>query len=242
MKRRFLIVNADDFGQSPAVNRGIIEAHRKGIVTSTSLMVRHKAAPDAVALSRDYQNLSIGLHFDLGEWRLHNADWIPVYQVLQMDDVRAVAEEAERQLTAFRQLVGHHPTHIDSHQHVHLREPVRSILVDYAAELGVPLRRCNPEITFCGDFYGQDSDGSPLPDQISAETLIGILANLLPGITELSCHPALGNDLDTMYSAARASELKVLCQPPIWDAITRENITLCSFHDIAAAKRCFLTE
>jgi len=38
--RRYLIVNADDFGQSPGVNRGIIQAHEHGIVTSASLMVR----------------------------------------------------------------------------------------------------------------------------------------------------------------------------------------------------------
>ena len=41
---RHLIVNADDFGQSAGINRGIIEAHEHGIVTSTSLMVRWPAA------------------------------------------------------------------------------------------------------------------------------------------------------------------------------------------------------
>jgi len=41
---RFLIVNADDFGQSPGINRGIIKAHADGIVTSVSLMVRWPAS------------------------------------------------------------------------------------------------------------------------------------------------------------------------------------------------------
>lgn len=49
---RFLIVNADDFGQSPGVNRGIIEAHEHGIVTSASLMVRWPAATEAAAYGR----------------------------------------------------------------------------------------------------------------------------------------------------------------------------------------------
>ncbi|MBI3874558.1 MAG: ChbG/HpnK family deacetylase [Verrucomicrobia bacterium] len=46
--KRFLIVNADDFGLSAGVNRGIIEAHERGIVTSASLMVCQPAAADAV--------------------------------------------------------------------------------------------------------------------------------------------------------------------------------------------------
>ena len=66
--QRFLIVNADDFGQSSGVNRGIIQAHCTGIVTSTSLMVRWPAATEASALSLKYPDLNIGLHLDLGEW------------------------------------------------------------------------------------------------------------------------------------------------------------------------------
>ena len=47
--RRYLIVNADDLGRSPGVNRGVIEAHAGGIVTSASLMVRWPAAAEAAA-------------------------------------------------------------------------------------------------------------------------------------------------------------------------------------------------
>ena len=65
--RRVLIVNADDFGQSPSVNRGIVQAHRTGIVTSASLMVRQKATAEAIELSRACPALSLGLHLDLGE-------------------------------------------------------------------------------------------------------------------------------------------------------------------------------
>ena len=42
-----LIVNADDFGQSPGINKGIIKAREKGIVTSASLLVRYPAAVEA---------------------------------------------------------------------------------------------------------------------------------------------------------------------------------------------------
>ncbi len=70
MSRRRLIVNADDFGQHACVNDGIIAAHEHGIVTSASLMVHGSAAQDAAAYARGRPALDLGLHVDLGEWRL----------------------------------------------------------------------------------------------------------------------------------------------------------------------------
>ena len=66
--KRFLIVNADDFGLSAGVNQGIIEAHERGVVTSASLMVRWPAAVAAAAYARSHPQLAVGLHVDLGEW------------------------------------------------------------------------------------------------------------------------------------------------------------------------------
>lgn len=228
---RLLIVVADDFGQSAGVNRGVVHAHRKGIVTGTSLMVRHEAAGEAVEMSRTCPYLSLGLHLDFGEWRLSDGEWVPVYEV-PLGEPEAVRREVDRQLAAFRRLVGRNPTHIDSHQHVHLREPVRSIVETCAHELSVPVRRCDPRIGYCGDFYGQDADGSPIPGRISVDGLVGILEALPPGVTELCCHPATGGDLETMYSAERVQELEVLCDPRIREAIERLGIKLCSFEEI----------
>src|SRR5262245_19549640 len=132
--RRFLIVNADDFGQSPGVTRGIIRAHEEGLVTSASLMVRGSAAAQAGVYARQRPALSVGLHYDLGEWAYRGSGWVPVYEVVALEDAEAVRQEAARQLAAFRRLLGRDPTHLDSHQHVHRREPVRHILVELAAE------------------------------------------------------------------------------------------------------------
>ena len=63
---RFLIINADDFGYSYSINKGVIEAIENGIVTSTSIMVDAIAADEAKDLTK-YPNLSIGLHFELKE-------------------------------------------------------------------------------------------------------------------------------------------------------------------------------
>ena len=61
MSERYLIVNADDFGQSEGINRGIITAHEKGIVTSASLMVRWDAARQAAKYAGSNRALGIGL-------------------------------------------------------------------------------------------------------------------------------------------------------------------------------------
>jgi predicted glycoside hydrolase/deacetylase ChbG (UPF0249 family) len=229
--RRILIVNADDFGQSPGVNRGIVDAHRNGIVTSASLMVRHAAAGEAIALSRSCPALSVGLHIDLGEWRLCDGEWIAVYNVVPFNDRPAVEEEVMRQLAAFRRIAGRDPTHIDSHQHVHLREPLRGIATALAREVAVPLRRAS-DIRYCGDFYGQDADGSPRPERIGAAALLELVEGLPAGITELCCHPAAHNDLDSMYGVERVRELEALCDSRMRDAIVRNGIALCSFREV----------
>ncbi|OGP73016.1 MAG: hypothetical protein A2W09_07435 [Deltaproteobacteria bacterium RBG_16_50_11] len=231
--KRYLIVNADDFGLSRGVNRGIVKAYENGIVTSASLMVRSSAASEAAAYGRKNPGLCLGLHFDLGEWVYRDGHWVPLYEVVPIKDNRAVEVEAYRQLDAFRRILGQDPTHMDSHQHIHLREPVNSIIFEIALKVGVPLRHRSEEICYRGDFYGQTDDGKPNSAGIDADRLLQILENLTPGITELSCHPAEGDDIITMYRKEREIELVTLCNPRIRSAIKNINIELCSFKDIA---------
>lgn len=230
---RHLIVNADDFGQSLGVNAGIIEAHERGIVTSASLMVRWPGAAEAAAYGRNHSGLSLGLHFDFGEWRCCNGSWTNVYEVVSLEDASAIAREASRQYVTFRSLVGKDPTHLDSHQHVHCRRPLTSVFTDFAERLGVPLRSYSSQVRYCGAFYGQTEDGQSLPDSISVEALIKMLADLLPGFTELSCHPGYAEGLDTMYRRERAEETKTLCDPRLRAFITDMSIELCSFQRVA---------
>ena len=236
MMMRCLIVNADDFGQSPGVNQGIIRAHEHGILTSASLMVRWPAAAEAARYADQHRRLSLGLHLDLGEWVYRDGDWRPRYHVAPLDDAAAVRDEMVRQLAAFRDLAGRDPSHLDSHQHVHLREPVRAVAMEMARTLGVPLRECGAEVRHCGRFYGQTAEGAPYPEGISVEALIRIMAELQPGFTELGCHPGEGQDLDTMYVRERAEELKVLCDPSVRAALSNLGIALCSFADTRGAR------
>lgn len=223
---RLLVVNADDLGLSEAVNEGILHAHEHGIVTSASLMVRGAAAGEA-ARAAERAGLGLGLHVDLAEWVCEDGEWHVSYEVVDTDDADAVAAELERQLDAFRELTGREPTHLDSHQHVHRSEPVRSIMGARARELRVPLRH-HGYVRYCGAFYGQGSGGSPNLDAITPAALGRLLGELPGGATELCCHPATAGD-GLAYGAERVRELEALCDPSVRAAVDRAGIRLCGF-------------
>jgi predicted glycoside hydrolase/deacetylase ChbG (UPF0249 family) len=226
---RAAIVNADDFGQSAGINRGIVEAHERGIVTSASLMVRWPAASAAATYARAHPRLSVGLHVDLGESIYRDGEWITLYERVDRLDARAVEAEIRAQLALCRELLGRDPTHLDSHQHVHIEEPVRSILDDLAKELGVPLRHRSSRLRHDGRFYGQTNKGAPLTESISPAYLVEILRGLPEGVTEVACHPGCADDLVTMYREERRIELDALCDPDVRRVVGEEGIELISF-------------
>ena len=231
MMPRYLIVNADDFGLSDGVNRGIIHGHECGIVTSASVMVHGQAVSMAAAYGRAHPEFSIGLHVDLSEWTYTDHRWIRLYERVQLEDRHVVAEEVSRQLSLFHRLLHKDPTHLDSHQHVHRHAIVQSILFQIAQDLNIPLRQ-HCTVHYCGAFYGQTGEGVPFPDAITREGFCRILKTLPSGISEMSCHPGEGSDLKTMYSTERARELQVLCDPSVREAIHAEGIQLRSFSNI----------
>jgi len=224
---RFLVVNADDLGLSAAVNAGIAAAHQRGIVTSASLMVRQGAVSEAAAYAAAHPALAVGLHIDLGQWDYVNGEWMAAYQRCDGEDPVAVEAECRAQLQLFRALIGRDPTHLDSHQHTHMSEPVATVAARIAAELAVPLRARG--IRYEGGFYGQSGKGEPVPEAIAVESLVRILASLPPGWTELGCHPGLGMGEESSYGQERETELQTLCDPRVREQIAAEGIALCSF-------------
>jgi chitin disaccharide deacetylase len=224
---RILVVNADDLGMSAAVNAGIAEAHERGIVTSASLMVRQGEAAAAAEYARTHPRLAVGLHLDLGQWDYVNGEWMVAYERCAPDDAVAVEAECRAQLELFRGLLDRDPTHLDSHQHMHMSEPVASVASRLAAELGVPLRARG--VRYEGGFYGQSGKGEPVPEAIAPESLIALLASLPPGPTELGCHPGLGMGGESSYGREREEEVKALCDPRVRAAIERARIQLRSF-------------
>jgi chitin disaccharide deacetylase len=231
--RRRLIVNADDFGLSAGVNRGVAQAHERGILTSASMMVRAGHAPEAAAYARAHPDLSVGLHVDLGEWHYTGEVWVAAYEVVPADDEAAVGAEVAAQVERFRALTGREPTHLDAHQHAHQSEPARTIVLEHGRRLGVPVRSFTPGLRYEGAFYGQSGRGEPWPQGITVEALIALLRALPPGATELGCHPALDDDSGSSYSAERTIETATLCDPRVRDVLREEDIALRSYLDWA---------
>jgi chitin disaccharide deacetylase len=225
---RSLIVNADDFGLSAGVNAGIAAAHERGVVTSASLMVRRAAAASAAGYAAKHPDLAVGLHVDLGEWTFRDGQWVAIQEI-----TGPVEAEISAQMVEFRRLVGHDPTHLDSHQHVHHQEPVLSLLRSLAASLAVPLRAHSP-ISYVGDFYGQTGNGSPLHDAITFDALVHILRKLNPGITELACHPGCDEKGVSTYGIERAIETATLCDPRLRVVLDELDIRLASFATFAS--------
>ena len=235
--RRAVIVNADDFGQGAGINRGIIEAYERGIVTSASVMVRWPAASAAAAYARAHPRLSVGLHVDLGESIYRDGEWVALYERVDRQDGRAVEVEIRAQLALCRELLRRDPTHLDSHQHVHTEEPARSVLDGIARDLGVPLRHRSPCVRHDGGFYGQTRTGESFSDGITPAHLMDMLRRLPAGVTEVACHPGFADDLVTMYHAERQVELETLCDPGVRQALSDEGIELIGFADLAACRR-----
>src|SRR3989454_3680681 len=114
MSMKYLIVNADDFGASIGINRGVLDLHHRSMVTSTSLMINMPAASDAVDVAATAPELDIGLHVTLT-----NEDATPL---VDFNDADRCAAELQAQIERFEAALGRLPTHIDSHQNVH-RDP-----------------------------------------------------------------------------------------------------------------------
>ena len=221
--QRHLIFNADDFGASTGVNRGILECHTRGVLTSTSLMVTGRAVHEAVAMSRDHPELAIGLHWDV---------WGEDEREFDIEDPRAVRDEFRRQVDEFHHLLGRMPTHVDSHSHVHRKEHLMPLFRELVEPLGVPLRD-DSQVRFVGGFYAQWEWMVTNLEYVSVSFLQRMLREeVVEGWTEFSCHPGyLAPDYMAVYNAEREAEVRTLTDPRIRQTIEELGIRLVSYAD-----------
>jgi hopanoid biosynthesis associated protein HpnK len=140
--KRQLIVNADDFGFTRDVNQGIVEAHRHGILTATTLMANGGAFEDAVRLARENPTLDIGAHLVLVGGKSLAAPGKPlpasVPRLLAAIGARKIHlyDELAAQVRAI-QAAGISVSHLDTHKHTHLAPPVLEAVGRIAEEFGI---------------------------------------------------------------------------------------------------------
>jgi predicted glycoside hydrolase/deacetylase ChbG (UPF0249 family) len=225
--RKHVIFNADDFGYSGGINRGIVEAHERGVVTSATLMVDAPATEEAVALSQRHPALAIGLHVNF----TNEAE--ALFDLESHDECR---RELWRQYARFQQLLGVKPTHLDSHQHVHRHPMRRALFEELARQEGVPMRDSSP-VRFKGGFYAQWQYGVPEPEKVSLDALLRILANEIErGVYEMSCHPGYYDpSLRAVYHRERELELRTLTDPRLPRLVRELGIELLSYRELPRA-------
>jgi predicted glycoside hydrolase/deacetylase ChbG (UPF0249 family) len=227
---RRLIVNADDFGLTEGVSRGILRAHHLGLVTSTTVLASLPRQAELDAEASASRDLGLGLHLNLTWGRpVSPAETVPslvdaegrfgrdlaiLGERARPDDLR---REGEAQIEAFTRRFGRAPTHLDSHHHVHRLPRVMEAVVG--------VRRHSIATT---DHFVGEAEGEPY---WTAERLLNQLAILPVGLTELMCHPGLfDEDLAySRYGPQREVELAALCDAEARATVERLGIRLCHF-------------
>lgn len=255
----FLIVNADDFNLTEGVSRGILEAHRHGILTSTTAMVNLPGLTRSRDLARDAPHLGVGLHLNLtfgppvlppgrvpslveGDGRFAR-DRVRLGAASDPSEIRAEwAAQAER----FEAVFGRRPTHLDSHHHVHRHPRIFEVALNLAEGLGIPLRAFTPDMArrirerhlpavdqAVGDV-GADAYWTP-------ERLLATVGALGEGVTELMCHPGYADGALSIssYGAQREVELRALCDPRVKRALSAAGGRCIAYGELSAVlERC----
>jgi predicted glycoside hydrolase/deacetylase ChbG (UPF0249 family) len=224
-----LILNADDFGLTPGINRAIAELHVAGCLTSATLMATGPAFDDAVRIARHQPTLGIGCHIVL-------VDGTPVLPPETLPTLCPEPDEIQSEAAAqIRRIqeAGIYPTHLDTHKHAHIFTRVAKALYLAAQRTGVrairnpfeprhihshallkrrieiaalhllqpSYRRATAGILTTDGTLGIAATGS-----VTARTLRGILESLpADGTYELVCHPG-HNDADLEAVSTRLRE------------------------------------
>jgi predicted glycoside hydrolase/deacetylase ChbG (UPF0249 family) len=214
MTARRAIVVADDLGYDPAIDAGILEAHRDGVVTATSALLTGPFAERALAGAP--RSLAVGLHLDLPPGI----------------DARDAEREIRRQLRLFEEIRGAPPVHVDGHRHVHAEPAVLDALLRVVGPLRLRVRALDPAMRdriraagarACDEFLGD----AGLRPCWTAEHLAAAAGTLAPGTTELMLHPGhVPTQVRTSFGAEREIELAAAVDPRVREALRSAGVSL----------------
>ena len=238
MRAKRLIVNADDFGFTRDVNNGIIEAHRNGILTATTIMACGKEFDHAVGLAKETPTLDIGVHLVL----VGLDRFPPTVAKLAADIFRGrvrIYEELDAQIRRVL-AIGLQPTHLDTHKHTHLMPPVLNAVARLSKQYGIPWVRRPLNLPILTGHLRRNGcrltdrfEGFRLTGKLNTASLVDFLDHLPHGLTEFMCHPGYCTDelknSRTRLKESRQRELEALIASETRAALTRNNIALTTY-------------
>jgi predicted glycoside hydrolase/deacetylase ChbG (UPF0249 family) len=253
-----LIVNADDFGFTKDVNRGIVEAHRNGILTATTLMAVGKEFDDAVRLAQENPTLDIGCHLVLvGEPGFPDTVAQLITAVRKMPVYDLLAAQVRKIVDA-----GIAPTHLDTHKHTHLLPPVLDAVARISEEFKIPWvrrpfdfpmeaggigwkkkavsramsfarARFHRVLTKHGCRFTDHFAGFQVTGNYTAAYLVKLIEELPEGSTEFMCHPGILTEelrnAKTRLKESRESELRALTDPNVREALKSHRVKLTNY-------------
>ena len=248
ISRKRLVLNADDFGFTPDVNRGIVAAHRNGIVTATTLMANGDAFDDGVRLARETPSLDVGCHLVL----ISGRSLVPPYRPLPAAVPELLLAAAARRIRIYDELAaqvrkilaaGLRPTHLDTHKHTHLFPPVLEAVARVSQEfeirwvrrtLDVPVLRRRFERTLAphGCRATGYFAGFKLTGRFRAPELVRLIRALPDGVTEFMCHPGYSGDLrhaPTRLKESREHEMQALMSSQARAALAEAGVELTNY-------------
>jgi predicted glycoside hydrolase/deacetylase ChbG (UPF0249 family) len=243
---RFLIINADDLGLSPQVNRGIFTAYEHGVVTDSSLLIRGAYSQEAITMLRKNPQFPVGIHIDLDPllgWESPGKEQFSRQELHQhMNEstfVKKIHQEIHEQIEAFLE-TGLIPSHIDTHHHVHGFPQIFESLLETMVRYGIKairfsktgyalMGRADILLTAETAQWMEDAlreKGISPPDLLIDPLFPFYLHELPVGVAELMVHPSMGGD------PWRQRDLEMLMDPLFMKTVRDEGIQIISFSEI----------
>jgi hopanoid biosynthesis associated protein HpnK len=270
---RKLIVTADDFGLAADVTDGIIDAYRTGIVSSTSMMVGGADAMRAALLAQQEPGMAVGIHLTLvdgksvepatrapsilgndGKFLDDYRQFVRRYVMggINLLDVRA---ECTAQIHRFLDM-GLQPSHLDSHQHMHLLPGIFEIVQELAVKFGIKRvritrggwldswragvggvamealsRRGQRMIRrqANGLMHCDHFLGARYSCRLNKQVLLGLIDQVEKGSNELMCHPGRNNEellRDHPWGRNWQAELDALTDPEVKERVRQRKIDI----------------
>jgi predicted glycoside hydrolase/deacetylase ChbG (UPF0249 family) len=184
-----IIINADDFGYSDSINRGIIDSFKNGLISTTTIMINMPYAKEALELWKENKKLGLGLHINLTEGKPisdnilslvdNNGNFIYIEdcenRFFKEEDIYKEVKAQIEKLKSFDVDIDH----LDCHHGLTDNKAFRKVFLNLAIEYSLPIRaveddivkearRLNIKVTdlWCGEFYDENAEYTTILDYV----------------------------------------------------------------------------